>query len=1383
MPTSCTAITATRPATPPLRHTTPFEIIPEFTLTPRRLQLAGVGLGLLGVLLAIITVVPSLVWLCLLISTVGAIVLVVGVWLEVSESGGSGSIVMSNTVREILTEKTLLEILEVVLKRSTMGFMMAGLLSLKFFDLNELERARFLAGCSPRIRHLLTTRGLASLLPSWIRSFLPKDTPRRMALPNSSSGQQQATSRDEDSVHLALACIKRHPRSLSPRLRLEVSALCRQTLHGDAPLHHPPVTKPAQALAWLAWDNCRGLSKQEARARMIDILMRFDEDFANLSYQRYRLHGGRPTNSSLVEVDRFGKPKIFPIVASIVERYLRRYVSESWAPWCRRRLIVIVTVLLLCSLLLRTSPRVRRLYDRAPKAVLLFSSALIYLLSVQHGVPGWAFAMCPDFALRMIFGGSRGPRGPSGGWQKIFDVFVNEALPFVREDEDEGDDDMRKMIPNLFHGERADFGKVEEMTARFKRHWRSYDDVNLVVEGFRTLARLHAGHRPMDGALAKDLLLFIRRNLDRVEDLGSIMYALSICVNRNKVLNCDVDQVELIKIRDELIGRIIRRMRGRTAHMLVTERVQLLNALAKLENTEYQPLFHELMRTVLESYQSCIGNDLAMANCNFYNSSVYVITAAAKAGLVNKELFDLIANQCIDGFDYVPYLALSHLLNGLGELSSCGYSFERWPDLFGKTASILEPHEMLESTSLVPPAAIMRMLKGLTLATISGQLEDSERVREVVTKALGNLAETVAEHEALAWDSHSVPDLAFVMAHFQLSNDSLIELVTAYCTDKAMVDWPVVHLVTTLKYGVRLPPSDAVEAWLDRILSHTLYSCRYCDPPTLMTLIECLVHLYQQEDLLPTLKRDDRCRRISLACSRELVRWMQYFTAPDALHCLAMLRTLERRLPNLTLQEWLEPTIREFIRQGKTATRPLAQSRRTYYWGSTITNEMHNVAPTQVTRLANGMRVATQFSYTDSATVGLWIDAGARYETKESNGTAHFLERVLYKGTKNRTRNQLETEVENIGANLNSYTGREQTAFYAKTTKDGIFPCIDVLADSILNPSLDADEIEKERILITQDLQAVNQSYEELLYDKVHTACYRDCSLGQTVIGPEENVATIKRDHMINYLYNNFTADRMVLVAVGPVDHGEIVKEAEKKFANIRPTAGPRMLEEKPYFCASELVYRNDDMGPTAHIAIAYEGVPWRSPDHITFMLMNSIFGSYDKKNEGLVPGLQSANRITQTGATRMDVGCFDYYTGFNISYKDTGLFGFYIATDEVAVEHAVGDLMFGVTSFSYSLTEEEVMKAKRELKTNFFSGLDNTTGVAEDIGRQILAYGRRLSPAEFVERLDQIDSQEVQRVAWNRLHDAEITMTGVGPLHGLLQLWDLRRQTWWWRY
>lgn len=126
--------------------------------------------------------------------------------------------------------------------------------------------------------------------------------------------------------------------------------------------------------------------------------------------------------------------------------------------------------------------------------------------------------------------------------------------------------------------------------------------------------------------------------------------------------------------------------------------------------------------------------------------------------------------------------------------------------------------------------------------------------------------------------------------------------------------------VAEIRYGIRLPPSEVVEIWLDRVLSHTLYSCRYCDPPTLTALIESLQCLYQQPvTFLPVLKRDDRCRRIALACSRELVRWMLYFTEEDLLRCLAVLRTLERLVPDLTLQNWLEPTIREFLRQ-RTAT-------------------------------------------------------------------------------------------------------------------------------------------------------------------------------------------------------------------------------------------------------------------------------------------------------------------------------------------------------------------------------------------------------------------------------------------------------------------------------
>merc|ERR1712232_708144 len=115
--------------------------------------------------------------------------------------------------------------------------------------------------------------------------------------------------------------------------------------------------------------------------------------------------------------------------------------------------------------------------------------------------------------------------------------------------------------------------------------------------------------------------------------------------------------------------------------------------------------------------------------------------------------------------------------------------------------------------------------------------------------------------------------------------------------------------------------------------------------------------------------------------------------------------------------------------------------------------------------------------------------------------------------------------------------------------------------------------------------------------------------------------------------------------------------------------AGPvPIYNTKPYFCGAELIYRNDEMGPTAYISVGWESVPWKSPDAVTFMVMAKIIGSY-KKNTGLVPGTISGNRVVNAVANKMQVGCADEFEAFNIFYKDTGMFGFYVVCDEVAVE------------------------------------------------------------------------------------------------------------------
>eukprot|EP00921_Rhytidocystis_pertsovi_P018456 GHVQ01029194.1.p1 GENE.GHVQ01029194.1~~GHVQ01029194.1.p1 ORF type:complete len:473 (+),score=54.75 GHVQ01029194.1:225-1643(+) len=449
-----------------------------------------------------------------------------------------------------------------------------------------------------------------------------------------------------------------------------------------------------------------------------------------------------------------------------------------------------------------------------------------------------------------------------------------------------------------------------------------------------------------------------------------------------------------------------------------------------------------------------------------------------------------------------------------------------------------------------------------------------------------------------------------------------------------------------------------------------------------------------------------------------------------------------------------------------------------------IPQQAWNQPPTTVTTLSNGLRVATQATPDETATVGVWIDSGSRYETKKTNGAAHFLEHMAFKGTKRRTRVQLEQEIENIGAHLNAYTAREQTVYYAKAFKKDVPQAMDILSDILTNSLYEEKSIEMERAVILREMEEVEKATEEVIFDRLHMTAFRDSPLGFTILGPVENIQSLSRVNLVDYVKQNYTPDRMVIAAAGAIDHKEIVKLAEQQLGNLpRPPKAIRAPEERAFFCGSELIHRNDEMGPIAHIAVAFEGVPWKSPDAIAFMLMQSIIGSYKKQDEGLVPGKLSGNRTINNIAHRMDVGAAEMFSAFNTCYKDTGLFGFYCQADETAVETCVTDLMFGITSLSYSVTDEEVQAAKLQLKTLMLGNMDATTAIAEDIGRQLLVYGRRMPLVEFIKRLDVIDAEEIKRLAWKYFHDRDVAVSALGPLHGMPQYVDLRRQTYWLRY
>jgi processing peptidase subunit beta len=182
-----------------------------------------------------------------------------------------------------------------------------------------------------------------------------------------------------------------------------------------------------------------------------------------------------------------------------------------------------------------------------------------------------------------------------------------------------------------------------------------------------------------------------------------------------------------------------------------------------------------------------------------------------------------------------------------------------------------------------------------------------------------------------------------------------------------------------------------------------------------------------------------------------------------------------------------------------------------------------------VTKLANGFTVATESNPNNqTATVGVWIDAGSRFETAKTNGVAHFLEHMAFKGTKSRTQTQLETQIENMGGHLNAYTSREQTVYYAKALSKDVGASVEILADILQGSTLAPAAIERERSVINREAEEVDKNKEEVVFDHLHAIAYQGNSLGYTILGPKENIDSITRQDLLDYIQANYTPERMV---------------------------------------------------------------------------------------------------------------------------------------------------------------------------------------------------------------------------------------------------------------
>lgn len=433
---------------------------------------------------------------------------------------------------------------------------------------------------------------------------------------------------------------------------------------------------------------------------------------------------------------------------------------------------------------------------------------------------------------------------------------------------------------------------------------------------------------------------------------------------------------------------------------------------------------------------------------------------------------------------------------------------------------------------------------------------------------------------------------------------------------------------------------------------------------------------------------------------------------------------------------------------------------------------------TQITTLPNGLTIATESSpHAATATVGVWIDAGSRSETDATNGTAHFLEHMAFKGTQKRSQHQLELEVENLGAHLNAYTSREQTVYYAKSFRKDVGRSVEIISDILQGSKLEEGAIERERDVILREQEEVDKMMEEVVFDHLHAVAFQGQPLGRTILGPKENILSIKRDDLTSYIKTNYTADRMVLVGTGGVDHSSLVELAQTHFGNLPVSPNPLPLgtpssSSGTSFIGSEVRVRDDTMS-TCNVAIAVEGCGWNSPDYYPMLVMQSIFGNWDRS---LGASSLLSSKLSHVISSNNLANSF---MSFSTSYSDTGLWGIYLVSENLLnLDDMTHFTMKEWQRMSTAPTETEVDRAKAQLKASLLLGLDGSTAVAEDIGRQIVTSGKRMTPEEIESAVEKVDVKEIQRVAQKYLWDKDIAVAAVGRVEGLLDYSRMRAST-----
>ncbi|MBM3486698.1 MAG: insulinase family protein [Alphaproteobacteria bacterium] len=400
--------------------------------------------------------------------------------------------------------------------------------------------------------------------------------------------------------------------------------------------------------------------------------------------------------------------------------------------------------------------------------------------------------------------------------------------------------------------------------------------------------------------------------------------------------------------------------------------------------------------------------------------------------------------------------------------------------------------------------------------------------------------------------------------------------------------------------------------------------------------------------------------------------------------------------------------------------------------------------------LPNGLRIATQRMDTvETVSLGVWVHVGTRHEAAEVNGVSHLLEHMAFKGTARRSARQIAEEIEAVGGYLNAYTSREITAYTATILKDDVALAVDIIADILQNSVFDETELARERSVVLQEIGQAEDTPDDIVFDHFQKAAFRDQPMGRPVLGPAEIIGAMPRAALVDYMGRHYAPPRMVISAAGNLDHHGFVDVVARAFDHL-PPGGRGDAVPASYGGGEEREERELEQ---AHLVLGFEGFSYADPDYYAQSVYSTILGG----------GMSS--RLFQE--IRENRGLVYSIYSFNSSYEDSGLFGVYAGTGPDQLPELVPVLCEEIRGTLAGVTDDEMKRARAQLRAGILMSLESTSSRAEQIARQIIFFGRPIPIDEISARIMAVDGASVRRVA-ERILTKKPTLAAVGPLERL---------------